>query len=91
MASVIVTLGQIAVPNVYEGVSCRSETITSSGTAASGALAAAKGDIAQIYCDTAVYARSGATAAASNSVYCQAGVMQYIRMTEGAVVSVIDA
>lgn len=46
MATAYVTLGPVETRDVFNGKSARSETITTSGTAASGALIAAVGDIA---------------------------------------------
>lgn len=91
MASVIVTLGQVVTRNIFDGDAVRSETITSSGITANGALVAARGDVAKVTCATAVYARSGGPCTAATGAYCQAGIAEYIRMTEGDVVAVIDA
>lgn len=91
MATAFVTIGPAVTRNVFNGESCRSETVTTSGTAANGALVAAVGDVAQIFCATAVYARSGNTASAGTGVFCPGGVPTFIGMTEGDVVSLIDA
>ena len=91
MATAYVTLGPGSPYSVFHGENVRSETVTTSGTAASGALTAAANDIAMIFCATAVYARSGGTVTAATGAYCPAGQAQYIRMTEGDVVSLIDA
>lgn len=91
MATAYVTIGPVVARNVFNGESCRSETVTTSGTAASGALAAANGDVAQVFCETAVYARSGNTASAATGVFCPAGIVTYLGMTEGDTVSLIDA
>lgn len=91
MATAYVTLGPVETRDVFNGKSARSETITTSGTAASGALIATVGDIAQVFCVTAVYARSGSPATGATSVFCPGGVSTFIRMTSGDVVSLIDA
>jgi hypothetical protein len=92
MATVYVTLGQVTAYGVFDGDAVRSETITSSGTSASGALTAVSAtEYAQIYCATAVYARSGGTATAATSIYCPPDFPTNIRMTAGDAVSVIDA
>lgn len=90
MATAYVTLGPGSAYNVFHGEDCRSETVSTSGTAASGALVAAQNDIAQIWCATAVYARSGNTVTPATGVFCPAGLMQFIRMTPGDTVSLID-
>lgn len=72
----------------------RTETVTTSGTAASGALTASTGDIAQIVCATAVIASAlttGGAASATNGVYCPAGIPTYLGLSAGDVVSLIDA
>lgn len=94
MATVHVSLGPVgahslAMVPVFAGA-CRSEAITSSGTAASGALRAKTGDIAQIVCASAVIASVKGAASASNGVYVPANVPTYIAMAEGDAVSVID-
>lgn len=94
MATVYVTLSQAMGPNgapVRRGAG-RSETITSSGTAASGALQSQTGDIATIFCATAVYASVVGTASASTGHYIPAGIAVDIAFAEsGKSVSVIDA
>ncbi len=91
MATAIITFGSGSPYSVFHGETVRSESVTTSGTSASGALTATVADIAMIWCATAVYARSGGTVSAANGAYCPAGQAQYIRMTEGDVVSLIDA
>jgi hypothetical protein len=97
MASVIVSIGKAGQPSangfnapVFLGA-VRTETITSSGTAASGALTANEGDIAKVFCATAVIASGEGAASASNGVYVEAGVAGYIGLRRGQTVSVIDA
>lgn len=94
MASVYVTIGKVGqIGNgqnlVFTG-QVRSEVITSSGTSAAGALTANEGDVAQIVCATAVYARSGATVTPATGIYCPAGVPTYIGMVAGEALRVID-
>lgn len=91
MATAYVTIGSVVTRNVFDGAQARSETVTTSGTAASGALTAARGEVAQVYCISDVYARSGGTVAASNGVFCPGGFLTYIGMTEGDTISLIDA
>ena len=90
MATAYVTLGPGSAYNVFHGESVRSEAVTTSGTAASGALSATDGDIAQIVCATAVYARSGGTVTVATGMYCPANVPVFMRMTPGDAVSLID-
>lgn len=94
MATVSVCIGkagQLSFGNqpVFVG-QVRRETITSSGTAASGNLVANEGDIAQIVCETAVIASGVGAASASNGLECPAATPTYLGLTAGAVVSVID-
>ena len=99
MATVYVSMGQIGAKSANDivmawiGGTCRSETITSSGTTAPGSLAARKGDVAMIRCATAVYATAAATpvATATNGIYCPAGESIKIFMAEGHKIAVIDA
>ena len=91
MATAYVTLGDVVTRDVLRGDTCRSETVATSGTAASGALAATAGQIAMIYCATAVYARSGGTVTAATGVYCPAATATYIATVEGSAMSLIDA
>ena len=93
MATVYISIGKAAIDgrNVFDG-GVRGETITSSGTAAAGSLTAQAGDIAHIFCATAVRASvDGSTASASNGIYCPGGVAVQIGMHDGKTVSVIDA
>lgn len=96
MATVHVSIGKAgalsiggAMP-VFAGA-VRSESITSSAAAASGALIAETGDIAQIACDTAVIASCRGAASASNGLYVAAGVPGFLAMAAGDTISVIDA
>jgi hypothetical protein len=94
MASVYVTIGKaghlsMTHQPVYTG-QVRSEVITSSGTSAAGTLQANTGDIAQIFCATAVYARAGGTVTPAAGIYCPPNVPTYIGMVEGTSINVID-
>lgn len=91
MAVAYVTMGPGAAYSVFHGENVRSEAVTTSATAASGALLATDVDIAQIWCATAVYARSGNTVTPATGCFCPAATIQYIRMTAGDAVSLIDA
>jgi hypothetical protein len=97
MATVYVTIAQAGARGAYgeaqplAGKPFRTETITSSGTSAAGALIAKKGDYATIFCATAVIANAGATASASAGKYCPAGIPTDIELDSGDTVRVIDA
>lgn len=97
MATVYVSIGTVGkragngIVEAFIGDRIRSETITSSGTSASGVLLAQGTQVAQVYCATAVYARQGGTASATNGVYCPANIPTYITLEDGQAVSVIDA
>lgn len=91
MATAYVTLAPGSAYNVFHGEDGRSETVTTSGTAASGALLAGPSDIAQIFCATAVYARSGGTVTPATGIFCPGGIATFMRMTHGDPVSLIDA
>lgn len=91
MATAYVTISEVVTRDVFRGDAARSETVTTSGTSASGALVAGANQVAMVFCATAVYARSGGTAAAATSVFCPASVPTYFAMSEGGVVSLIDA
>lgn len=95
MATVYVTRGKAPAGSPYGNspimeAPCASETITSSGTAASGALTGSAGMAVQIFCDTAVYARTDGTASASTGCLVPAGIPVYLALNAGQVVSVID-
>lgn len=91
MATAYITIGPVVARNVFNGENVRSESVSTSGAAASGALTASAGDYAQVFCATAVYARSGNTASAATGIYCPAGIPTHFAMTEGDTVSIIDA
>ena len=77
--------------SVFVSGTTRSESITSSATSAQGALVATLSDIAQVHCDTAVYASTLATAAPATSLFVPAGTAAYIRLQPGERIAVIDA
>lgn len=91
MATVYVTIGPAVTRDILDGAECRSETVTTSGTAASGALTANLNDVAMVFSDTAHYARSGGTVTAATGIFCPANIPQYFRMTEGTTISLITA
>jgi hypothetical protein len=91
MATAYVTLCDVVTRDCMRGDNARSETVSTSGASASGALVAGANQYAQIFCATAVYARSGGTATVATSVFCPGGVPTYIAMTEGSAVALIDA
>lgn len=91
MATVYVTMAYVnSRPEVFSGTG-RTETITSSGTAASGSLQPGPGEVAQIFCDSAVIVNVNGTATATAGIYCPAGQQTFIRVPSGKTVSVIDA
>lgn len=90
MATAYVTIGATVRPGIIDGESSRSAAHSTSGTSSTTSITAGREEVALIYCASAVYARSGGTAAASNSVYCPPGVVTAIGMTEGDGVSLID-
>lgn len=101
MATVYVSMGRVGIASggpvaVFQANGVRSETITSSGTAAAGSLVGNGGnkglsdEVAQIVCATAIYAQVGATASATIGVYVPGGVPVYMSVPAGATVSVID-
>lgn len=95
MATVHVSIGHVGSPSLHGSVqvfarNVRSEVISSSGTAASGAIAAQSGQIAQIVCATAVMASANGAASAVNGVYVPATVPTYLALSAGDTVSVID-
>jgi hypothetical protein len=75
--------------------SFRSETITTSGASASGALVARRGQIAKVFCLTQTYVKagppSGLTAAAATALYVAPGQPEWIAMQEGDIIAAIDA
>jgi len=91
MATAYVTIGDVDRYNIIDGRTARSETVTTSGTAASGALVSTVGQVALINCATAVYARSGGTVTAATGAYVQAGVEKAVYMGAGQTISLIDA
>lgn len=94
MASVYVTLGRTGNAGSNQALAyygqVRSEVITSSGTSANGSLAANEGEVAQVFCASAVYVRSGATVTPATGLYVPAGVPTYIGMVAGETLRVID-
>ena len=91
MATAYVTIGPVGAVKTFLGTGVKSETVTTSATTASGAIIAKSGDFAQVFCSTAVYARSGGAVTASTGIYCPAGYPTYIEMSEGKTISLIDA
>lgn len=94
MASVYVTIGKAGHLSlnhqpVFSG-QVRSEVISSSATSASGGIQANTGDIAQIVCATAVYARAGGTVTPATGIYCPPNVPTFLGMVEGTTINVID-
>ena len=94
MATVYVSIGAIGQKGSVEAHfgPGRSETITSSGTSAQGALIARSQDAAEINCATAVYATVGPSPTASPTAgyYVKAAVAKTIVMSKGDIVAVID-
>jgi hypothetical protein len=97
MATVYLSLAKIGVRGIFGDHDVitgpmRSETITSSGASAAGALIAGDKEVARVFCATAVYATTAATptATATNGVYCPAGQLVTFGVPEGHKVAVID-
>lgn len=95
MATAYVTIGTVAPVGVFSA-NVKSETVTTSGVAASGGIIAEFGQAAQVFCATHVYAKSGAGATvpsgtAGNGVYVPANTPTFIFMTQGQTISIIDA
>lgn len=94
MATAYVSMGKAGIAGgipVFAG-NVKSESVTTSGTAASGLLIAPTDDtVAKINCATAVYATGNGTASASNGLRCEAGESNYVGVPKGGTVSIIDA
>ena len=96
MATVYVSVGKSGVDSTDGGMpvfagKVTSETISSSGTAASGSLEGGHGYVAKVQCASAIYASVDGTASATNGVYIGADTPEYIGILAGQTVSVIDA
>lgn len=96
MATVYVTMQQAGVRGAVgnQPVAAgpfRSETITSSGTSAAGVLASRAGEVASVFCATAVYVNSGAAASPTAGKYIPASTMVEVGLQRGHVLHVIDA
>lgn len=77
--------------SIWQGTG-RTETITSSGTAASGALTANGNEIVKVSCATAIIVSAdGASASSSHGTYVDAGIPEYFALGDGFAISVIDA
>jgi hypothetical protein len=70
----------------------RSETVTTSGASASGALTAADGEIVQVWCATTVVATWGAapTATLAAGQVIPAGTTIYLDVAAGDKVALLD-
>ena len=75
MATAYVSIGPLKVPGILDGEISRSATVTTSGTSALSSITAGASEVAIVFCETAVYARSGgtATAAIARPVHAAAG------------------
>lgn len=91
MATAYVSIGPLKVPGILDGEISRSATVSTSGTSALSSITAGASEVAIVFCQTAVYARSGGTATAATSVFCPAGIPTAIGMTQGDAVALIDA
>ena len=101
MATVYVSLGPVGSRGkndsvgTFVGDRLRAETITSSGTTAKGALTSNGREFAKVFCATAIYANAGplatATVSATTGVHIPAGTYEYIGLSDGQVIAVIDA
>ena len=92
MSDTYVSISSYGVPNrnVFAGV-MRTEKIATSAVAALGTLVAGRGDVATVFCTTAVMARVDGTVTQTAGIYCPAGVQRDLAMPTGGQVSVIDA
>lgn len=92
MSDTYVSMASYGLPNrpVYSGV-MRTEKLVTGAAAVLGALVANLGDVATVFCVTAVIARVDGTVTQSAGIYCPAGVPRDIAMPSGGRVSVIDA
>ena len=97
MATVYISMGLAGSNSATPGIpiydrDARTETITSSGTTAAGSLAARTGDVATVFCATAVYAKLGAapTAAPTTGRYIPGGIPVDIKTRKDDVIAVID-
>ena len=92
MSDTYVSMSSYGLPNrpVYAGV-MRTEKITTGASAVLGALVAGRGDVATVFCATAVIARIDGTVTQTAGVYCPAGVRVDLAMPSGGRVSIIDA
>jgi len=92
MATVYVTFAQPDSLPILAGSSGLSETITSSGTTASGNILARSGDVVQVFCATTVIARADGTPTATlaTGIVCPAGVPTFLRVKQYDRIAVID-
>ena len=91
MATAYVSIGPLKVPGILDGEISRSATVSTSGTSALSSITAGANEVAIVFCQTAVYARSGGTATVATSVFCPGGIPTAIGMTQGDAVALIDA
>lgn len=70
----------------------RSETVTTSGTSAAGALTAGKDDYVRIYCATNVAAVAGSspTATLATGLAVTGGIPEYLAVQSGDKIALID-
>lgn len=93
MATAYVSIGKAGAANgieVFAGA-VESETVTTSGTAASGSLSPSVPSVAKVVLGAAGYVSTTGTASATSGVYCAADTAEYIAILPGANVSIIDA
>lgn len=91
MATAYVSIGPAGDRSVFSGSGVRSETITTSGTPAEGALVAGASEYVQIFCATGVYARCNGNASMATGIFCPPGLVQVLQIQSGQSVSLIDA
>lgn len=100
MATAYVTYGYVGARSelrddvmVFNGANCRSETITTSGAAATGSLTAEEDQVIKIFCDTALYAKTGLAPVADSTtgLFIEANVREYVAVKKGDTLSLINA
>ena len=92
MSDTYVSMASYGLPNrpVYVGV-MRTEKVATGASAVLAALVANPGDVASVFCATAIIVRVDGTATQTAGIYCPAGVSRDLAMPSGGRVSIIDA
>ena len=92
MATVYLTYAIADSLPIMQASSGKSETVTSSGTSASGGITCRNGDVVQVFCATSVAVTAGTTPTATlaGGIVAPAGTTIYLRPKEGDKIAVID-